>query len=125
VSTGDPTTVAYVALNSNARYVQAGPGAHENTGRNTLPMYRTNNFDASLIKKFALTERFKFDIGAQAFNLLNHSEFTGGYLSDVTPYQTNTISSAVFQVANKSFGAIQQFFPSNSRTLQLVAHFTF
>jgi len=125
VSTGDATTVAYVALNSNARYVQAGPGAHENTGRNTLPMYRTNNFDAALIKKFTITERFKFDIGAQAFNLLNHSEFTGGYLSDVTPYQTNTISSAVFQVANKNFGAIQQFFPSNSRQMQLVAHFTF
>ena len=125
VKAGDPSIVAYVAINPSARYVQAGSGAHENAGRNTLSMYRTNNFDVSLKKVFNITERFKFDVGAQAFNLLNHSQFTGGYLSDVTPYQTNTISNTVFQVTNKNFGAIQQFFPSNSRQLQLVAHFTF
>jgi hypothetical protein len=117
--------VAYVALNPNARYVTAGLGVNADGGRNTFAMARTNNIDLALKKRFNLTERFKFDVGAQAFNLFNHSQFTGGYLSDVTPYQTNGISSAVFQPRNPAFGQINNFFPSNSRQLQLVAHVTF
>jgi hypothetical protein len=117
--------VAYVALNPNAQYVTAGLGVNANGGRNTLPMGRTNNIDAALRKKFSITERMTLDFGAQFFNLFNHSQFTGGYLSDVTPYQTNGISSAVFQPRNAAFGQINNFFPSNSRQLNLVAHFTF
>jgi hypothetical protein len=117
--------VAYVALNPNARYVTAGLGAFQNGGRNTLPMGRTNNIDAALKKRIAINERMAFEFGSQFYNLFNHSQFTGGYLSDVTPYQTNGISSAVFQAKSSSFGAIQQFFPSNSRVLNLTARFTF
>ncbi len=35
------------------------------------------------MKRVNLTERMRFDIGAQAFNLFNHAQFVGGYLSDV------------------------------------------
>jgi len=117
--------VAYVATNPNARYVTAGLGAYGNGGRNTFPMGRTNNVDASLMKKVNIKERMTFQVGAQFFNLFNHSQFTGGYLSDVTPYSTAAISSSVFQPRSSSFGQINDFFPSNSRQLNLVAKFSF
>ncbi len=128
---GDPSTVAYVANNSNARYIVAGLGARSNSGRNTFPLGRTNNFDVALSKRINITERFRFDIGAQAFNLFNHPQFVGGYLNDVTPFFTNATSRSFLVPSSSSFGAYNQgtpnvgFFPSNSRGLQLVAHFTF
>ena len=125
VKAGSPNIVAYVAVNPNAQYITAGLGALSNGGRNTFPMGRTNNIDFSLTKKINFTERVGFQIGAQFFNLFNHSQFTGSYLSDVTPYQTQGISSAVFQAGNADFGKIYNYFPSNSRQLNLVARITF
>jgi len=130
VSTGGDI-VAYVANNSNARYVVAGAGALSNGGRNTFPLGHTNNFDVALVKRINLTERFRFDIGAQAFNLFNHPQFVGGYLNDVTPFGTNAISRAFLVPSSPLFGAYNQgtpnegFFPSNARQMQLVARFTF
>jgi len=130
VSTGDDI-VAYVANKSNARYVVAGVGALSNSGRNTFPLDHTNNFDVALTKRINITERFRFDIGAQAFNLFNHAQFVGGFLNDVTPFQTFNISRAFLVPSDPSFGAYNQgtpdvgFFPSNSRAVQLVAHFVF
>jgi hypothetical protein len=117
--------VAYVATNPNARYVVAGLGARSNTGRNTLPLDHTNNFDMALSKRFTITERFRFDIGAQAANVFNHSQFTGGYLSDVGYYQTNAISRAFLTPNSADFGKYNLYLPSNSRQVLLVAHFVF
>jgi len=78
-----------------------------------------------------MSERFRFDIGAQAFNLFNHAQFVGGFLNDVTPFFTNAISRNFLVPSSSSFGAYNQgtpnvgFFPSNSRAVQLVARFTF
>ena len=130
VSTGNDI-VAYVAKNSGARYVVAGLGALSNGGRNTFPLGRTNNWDFSLTKRINITERFRFDIGAQAFNLFNHSQFVGGFLNDVTPFFTNGISRNFLVPSSSDFGAYNQgtanvgFFPSNARQVQLVARFTF
>ena len=125
VPAGSASIVAYVAVNPNARYVVAGSGALDNAGRNTFPMGRTNNVDLALTKKVQIRERYTLSVSGQFYNVFNHSQFTGGYLSDVTPYQTNGISSAVFTAGSSSFGQINNFFPSNSRELNLVARFTF
>ena len=124
VSTGGDI-VAYVANNSGARYIVAGAGALSNSGRNTMPLGHINNFDAALSKRINITERFRFDIGAQAFNLFNHSQFIGGYISDVNPYFTNAISRSFLVPSSPDFGHYDQFFPSNARAMQLVAHFVF
>ena len=130
VSTGTDI-VAYVANNSDARYVVAGKGALSNGGRNTFPLGRTNNFDVALTKRINITERFRFDIGAQAFNLFNHAQFVGGYINDVNPFFTNAIDRSFLVPSSSNFGAYNQgtpnigFFPSNARQLQLVAHFIF
>jgi Carboxypeptidase regulatory-like domain/TonB dependent receptor len=119
------TIVAYVANNANARYVVAGVGARSTSGRNTFPMGRTNNVDLSLLKRLNFTERIKFEVGAQAFNLFNHSQFVGGYISDVNPFGTAAISRAFLVPDNAKFAQFDQYFPSNSRTMQLVGRITF
>lgn len=125
VAAGSPNIVAYVAVNPNARYVTAGLGALSNAGRNTFSMARTNNFDAALSKRLQFRERMAFQLGTQVYNLFNHSQFTGGYLSDVTPFATGGIDRSVFIPGTPSFGQINQFFPSNSRTMDVFARFTF
>ncbi len=125
VPAGSASIVAYVATNPNARYVVAGSGALANGGRNSFPLGRTNNIDASLMKKLNFTETKSLSFGAQFFNLFNHSQFVGGYLSDVQAYSTAAISRNFLVPNNAAFGQINNFFPSNSRQLQLVARIVF
>ena len=125
VAAGSKTIVAYVANNPNARYIQAGLGAFANAGRNTFSLDRTNNFDASMMKRLSITEHKRLEFGAQAFNLFNHSQFVGGYLSDVSSYGTASISRNFLIPGNANFGHYQNYFPSNSRTMQLVARIIF
>ncbi|HEY1239340.1 MAG TPA: carboxypeptidase regulatory-like domain-containing protein [Bryobacteraceae bacterium] len=117
--------VAYVANNPNARYISAGLGALSNSGRNTLPLDHTNNVDAALMKRVNLTERIRFDLGVQAFNLFNHSQFVGGYLNDVAPFSTASVSTAFLTARNADFGNYKGYFSNNARTAQIVAHITF
>ena len=51
VATSSGSIVAYVANNSNARYVTAGSGALADSGRNTFPLHRIDNIDMSLKKR--------------------------------------------------------------------------
>jgi hypothetical protein len=46
-----------------------------NVSRNSFYGPGYTNIDATLFKNFAITERMKFAIGAQAYNLLNHPHF--------------------------------------------------
>jgi Carboxypeptidase regulatory-like domain len=125
VAANSASIVAYVAKNPNARYIQAGAGALSNGGRNTLPLDHTNNIDAALMKRVNFTEGKRLDFGVQAFNLLNHSQFVGGYLSDVSYFQTNAISRNFLVPGNATFGQYNEYFPSNSRTLQIVVRIVF
>jgi hypothetical protein len=125
VPAGTKSIVAYVAKNPNAQYIQAALGANANGGRNTLPLDHTNNFDAALMKRLAVTESKRVEFGAQVFNIFNHSQFIGGYLADVSPFLTNTISRNFLIPGNASFGQYQGYFPSNSRQMQIVARFIF
>ncbi len=124
VAAGSSSIVAYVANNPNARFVVAGQGALANSGRNNFPLAPTNNIDLALSKKFNFNERVQFSIGAQAYNVLNHSQFTGGYTSDVG---TNSYTTARNDLvaSDPLFGNFSQFYSSNSRRMQLTAHFTF
>jgi hypothetical protein len=118
-------TVAYVANNPSARYIEAGPGALADAGRNTLPLAPTNNIDMSLQKRFSFRERYGFQVGIQAFNALNHAQFTGGYLSDVSTYGTNAVPRNPLIPSNPDFNQFDLYFPSNARSVQLVAKITF
>ena len=124
VSAGAATTVAYVAKNPNARYILAASGTIANVGRNTLPLKPTNNIDAAVSKNFNITERVKLSFSAQFFNILNHPQFTGGYLNDVAS-NGYTGSRNDLIAGNPYFGRFDLFYSSNSRTGQITAHITF
>jgi hypothetical protein len=52
-------------------------GLRGNEGRNTLSGPRTINFDLSVFKTFAFTERWKMQFRSELFNLFNHPNFRG------------------------------------------------
>jgi hypothetical protein len=124
VKAGAATIVAYVANDPTARYVVAGVGALANGGRNTLPLHPINNVDFSLLKRFNFTESIRFEFGSQFFNVFNHPQVTGGYLSDVA---LNSVTTARNELVpgDPSFGNFDKFYSNNARQLQLVARIVF
>jgi hypothetical protein len=48
-----------------------------NSGRNSLRNPNRTNFDMALFKHFAIKESMAFEFRAEAFNIFNHSEWTG------------------------------------------------
>ena len=48
-----------------------------NAGRNLLHMPRTTNFNMSLLKQFKFNESTGFEFRAEAFNIFNHTQWTG------------------------------------------------
>lgn len=127
VATGSASTVAYVAVNPNARYIEAQLGALTNGGRNTLATRHINNFDISVTKKFNVTETKHFEFAAQLINAFNHAQATPGPVNDVTPALTSvtTASRNFLQPSNPSFNNFGAFFSSNPRTIQIVGRFVF
>jgi hypothetical protein len=138
-SAGD--VVAYLATNPNARFVQAPRGTLPNAGRNLLNLNPTDNIDLTLLKRIAVTERFNFEFSARAVNVLNHPQYTGGYLSDAGSYGGNgaigsgggyaqgslygNIVRPSLEPGNPLFQQWNQVFSSNPRTLQLALKLIF
>ena len=88
-----------------------------------MPFDPINNIDASVRKVFNITEEKRFEIGAKFYNLLNHPQFVPGSLNDIAP--SPSTNRAFLTPSNTAFGQYQQFFPSNSRVIQIVARLTF
>jgi len=89
----------------------------------------TNNLDLSLSKSLPLGKRLRMEVRLDAFNALNHTQFTGvnanvsfASLTDRTitnlPYDANGNI-----IRNNGFGSINGV--ANPRTLQLVTRLTF
>ncbi len=116
--------VAFVAKNPNARYVKAGVGALPNAGRNTFPLRRINNVDLGLTKRLSWSERWRLDLGGQFFNVFNHAQYTGGYLSDVSGLGYNGSRNDLIP-GNALFGRFDQFYSSNSRQVQVFGKIVF
>ncbi len=72
-------------------------GTLGNLGRNTITGPGIANFDASLEKNFALTERFQARFRAEFFNLLNHANF-GLPASNVFTTGTGAISGSAGRI---------------------------
>jgi hypothetical protein len=132
--------VAYLADNPSAQYIVAGAGALATSGRNTLATVPTNDLDLGTYKDINITERFKFRLGAQFANILNHAQYIpgsnpgiglgvndvnsftttgGGYLNFVTPGDSNC------SVPTGCFNKPKSVFASNARTIAIIAKFTF
>jgi hypothetical protein len=113
-------TVAYVAINPNAYYVRAQPGAYANSGRNTLPLPHINNFDLAIIKNLSISERFKVQFLVQLYNAFNHPQFIPGSINDVASIQSTTTGDQNFLTPGTlNFDNPRLSFSSNPRTMQL------
>jgi len=143
------SVVAYVVNNPSAQYIRPGLGAalqgdnpliagSANLGlypisRNTLQSPGTNNFDLGVYKDLNINERMKFRFGAQFANIVNHPQLIPGSnpgfglgVNDVTGFTSvGTSYKAYITPGTASFNKPQSVFPSNARSIALVAKFTF
>ncbi len=70
-------------------------GDYGNAGRNTFRGPRFFNVDASLVKRFALTERKHILFRAEAYNLFNNVDFANPSLDITSPASFGKISNVV------------------------------
>jgi Carboxypeptidase regulatory-like domain/TonB dependent receptor len=112
-------TVAYLANNPNARFIVAGPGALSNVGRNTLQLRPIDNIDVTAGKRITITERYRVEFQAQAFNVFNHAQYIGGFLNDVASIGFTQTERSMLIPSDSHFNQPQTVFSSNPRTLQL------
>jgi outer membrane receptor protein involved in Fe transport len=136
-SEGDARTVAYVALNPNAQYIQAGLGARANAGRNTLRTNDWNRTDAVFLKNFRFggENRYTFQFGAEIGNLFNQRIRTiGDYGSPFFVNQNDFNGTNQFGIGAVSFAFPDVTSPNfndysvgnfSGRTIQLRAKFVF
>ncbi len=127
VSGARPFIVGYLANNPNAGYITAQQGALANAGRNTLKLPRINNVDLSLLKRFSFTERYTFVFGAQFLNFFNHPQYVAGLLNDIASFgnTSDAARNGFLNPKSTSFLNATANFPSNARTIGLVAKFIF
>jgi hypothetical protein len=118
-------TVGYIAVNPNAYYIQAGAGTLPNGARNTLPTRPINNIDLAAYKRLTFLEHYSIEFGAQAYNVLNHAQYTPGTVNNINS-TSNTTTYVNFQtVDNAFFGLPGKVFLNNARTMQLSLKFLF
>jgi nucleoside 2-deoxyribosyltransferase len=123
--------VGYQALKPSAKYIQAYYGALANAGRNTILSPPTNNFDATAVKRFTITERYRVEFAVQAFNLLNHPQFLpccasgagpgalGGATNQITSQGITGSPRGALEPQKGIFNNFSAVFPSEARALQL------
>jgi hypothetical protein len=88
-------------------FVNPAPLTFGNSPRSVLRGASILNTDATLEKSFFLTEHYKFDVRAEAYNLLNHTNF----------------NIPGFTLGAAGFGTVSTARPA--RTVQLAARFSF
>jgi hypothetical protein len=120
-------TVMYVALNPNAKYIEAGQGAVSGIGRNTFLLPAINNWDISLFKNFRFGEGSKYiQVRADLFNAFNHPQYVPGSVNTVDPISTTGLTT-LNQIAplTSDFLTPNQVLSSNPRVLQIALRFNF
>src|SRR5437867_273477 len=129
-------TVAYLALNPSAQYIQAGLGAHTNAGRNTLQLPGIRNLDFSVFKNFHIWEKKTLQFRVDMFNAFNHPQWTpgsvnGGEAVSITSGSAANINniqangSFANPTAQGIFNRPEQVYTSHPRGIQLALRFNF
>lgn len=104
-------------LNVNA-FARPADGSYGNLHRNTLRLPAVQNFDASIMKNFAVGEWGKITFRAEVFNVLNHPQVWAVNTSFVGDNPGSTISST-----DNNLGQPSQW--RDPRILQLALRFAF
>lgn len=119
--------VGYVAVNSNARFVQAGLGALANAGRNTVNTPGLNIWNMSLFKTMKFTERASVQFRFQTFDTFNHQNYSIGLPTNNGTIDQNTntnpLNTSYIFVTSPQF--LNKFiFNGGSRTVELGVRFS-
>jgi len=119
--------VGYVAVNSGARFVQAGLGALANAGRNTVNTPGLNIWNMSLFKTMKFTERASVQFRFQTFDTFNHQNYSIGLPSNNGTLDQNTntnpLNTSYIFVTSSQF--LNKFiFNGGSRNLELGLRFS-
>jgi hypothetical protein len=101
------TAAAWFSGNFTAPPCITGPDCYGNLGFDAIRGPGRNNFDLSLLKNFAMTEKFHMEFRAEAFNAFNHTQFQGN--SNTGGISTNFGASDFGQVKNAYDGRQWQF----------------
>ncbi len=125
--------VAYVANNPNARYITAPKGTLPNGGRNTMNLRPIDDVDMSILKRFAVREKYTLELAGRFSNIFNHPQYTGGYLNDVQPTTTTyagggptaTAVHSFLEPNSSIFDNPMAAFSSNPRSIQVSVKFIF
>ncbi len=132
VPIGNAATVAYVADNPNAQYIQAQIFARTDAGRNTLQLPGINNLDFSVFKNFAFRESMRFQLRADFFNAFNHPQFVPGSINGVeATSQTSAAVTNLLQISPTTiapdgfFNRPDRVLSSHPRVIQLALRFNF
>ena len=88
-------------------------------------MTDVSNIDMSLSKRFRFPRGAAFELRLDAFNALNHTQFTGvNNTAEFASLTDRTITNLASEASRKNgFGSINGV--AQPRTLQLVTRFTF
>ncbi|HEY0726493.1 MAG TPA: hypothetical protein VGD38_00385, partial [Pyrinomonadaceae bacterium] len=97
-------------------FFNAPPGTTGNLERNFLNGPLFVNWDAGLMKNFYFGETTRFQIRAEAFNVLNRANFFIGNVSFVP-------SGTSFDINSTNFGRVNSTF--DPRIIQFVGRFEF
>ncbi len=108
-------------INSSGMFVRPG-----NLGRNYFHGPGYNRTDLSLFKDFAITERFKAEFRAQAYNVFNHPQFNN---PDTNIHDGVNVPGSTTQwttgVNTNGFGTISGIRQYSERQLEFAAHIYF
>ena len=119
-------TVAYLANNPNAQYIQAGAGVLPNVARNTLAGRPIDDIDMTIVKRFSFHERYKLEFQGQFLNFFNHPQFIAGRLNDVFLDNFSLASYRTMLLTGSSnFNNPESVLNSNARSIQLALKLKF
>ena len=104
-----------------------------NEGRGSLVGPHFRQFDFSIFKNTAITERLKLELRFEAYNLFNHPNFANpllpGFIADAAPNGVSTDGRSIGTLGLSATGDVGIGYPflgsGGPRTLQIAAKFNF
>jgi hypothetical protein len=99
-------------------------GTFGNIGKNALRLPRTSDWDVQVAKNILISERWRLQIRAEYFNVLNHPTFAPESISTGAVNGTDQISS-FDKISSNSFGTFRAGQAGDPRVAQLAAKIFF